>query len=104
VTARDDRCRADVWLWRARFFKSRSLAAAALNAGAVRLARAGHMRRAEAATALKPGDELVFAALNSQVRAVRVAALGDRRGPATEALALYEEIPSPLDDDSDAVS
>ena len=99
-----DRCRADVWLWRARFFKSRSLAAAALNAGSVRLGRAGAQRRAEAATPLKPGDELVFAVVNGAVRGVRVLALGERRGPAAEARALYEEIQSPLDDDGDAVS
>ncbi len=104
MTTPADRCRADVWLWRARFFKTRNLAAAALNAGAVRLGRAGAIRRAEAATFLRAGDELAFAALDGKVRLVRVVALGERRGPVAEAHTLYEEFQSPLDDGGEAVS
>ena len=88
----------DVWLWRARFFKSRSLAAAYLTAGGVRLHRHGGVRRAEPATPAAPGDSLVFAGPDGRVRSIRILAVGHRRGPAAEALTLYEEIQAPLDD------
>ena len=86
-------CRADVWLWRARFFKTRSLAAEVLEAGRIRLIRDGQATRLDkAARSLKPGDGVVFA-LGGKVVSVRIEALGERRGPAAEARALY----SPLD-------
>jgi ribosome-associated heat shock protein Hsp15 len=94
----DLRCRLDVWLWRARFFKSRSLAAAHLTAGGVRLHRAGSARRAEPSTQAVPGDCLIFAAVAGPVRSIRILGLGRRRGPASEALTLYEEIQAALDD------
>lgn len=98
ATMSDPRCRLDVWLWRARFFKSRTLAAAHLSAGGVRLHRAGGVRRAEPSTQAAPGDCLVFAAVSGPVRCIRIVALGHRRGPAAEALTLYEEVQAPLDD------
>jgi len=104
VSAAPERCRADVWLWRARFFKSRSLATAALNAGAVRLARGDAVKRAEPATAVLPGDALVFAGLDGRVRSVRVLALGSRRGPPAEAQGLYQDLQPPLDDDASGSS
>jgi ribosomal 50S subunit-recycling heat shock protein len=88
-----DSCRADVWLWRARFFKTRSLAAKFLEAGRVRLTRAGlETRLDKPARPVKVGDRLVFA-LGGRLIDVRVEDLGERRGPATEARALY----APLD-------
>ncbi len=84
-------CRADLWLWRARFFKTRSLACRFVEEGRVRLTRAGQESRLDKPSrALKPGDGLVFA-LGGRVVAVRVEALGERRGPAAEARALYSE-------------
>ena len=86
-------CRADVWLWRARFFKTRSMAAKFVEEGRVRHTRLGHETRLDKpARAIKVGDQLVFA-LGGRLIAVRVEAMGDRRGPATQARALY----SPLD-------
>lgn len=86
-------CRADVWLWRARFFKTRGIAADFLDKGRVRLIRDGRETRIEkAAKALKPGDGVVFA-LGGKVVSVKIEALGERRGPASEAQTLY----SPLD-------
>lgn len=83
--------RADVWLWRARFFRTRSLAARALEEGRVRLTRAGAETRLDKASrTVKPGDLLVFA-LGGRLMSVHVEALGERRGPATEARALYSE-------------
>ncbi|WP_312163556.1 RNA-binding S4 domain-containing protein [Phenylobacterium sp.] len=85
----EDACRADVWLWRARFFKTRSLAAKFLDDGKVRLTRAGAETRIDkCARPVKIGDRLVFA-LGGRLIAVEVAALGERRGPAEEARTLY---------------
>ena len=88
-----DSCRADVWLWRARFFKTRSLAAKFLDERRVRLTHAGQETRIDKpARPVKVGDRLVFA-LGGRLIAVRVEGLGERRGPATEARELY----APLD-------
>ena len=87
-----DACRLDVWLWRARFFKSRGLAAKFLDEGRVRLARQGapESRVDKASRTVRPGDGLVFA-IGGRLIAVTVQDLGDRRGPASEARALYCE-------------
>lgn len=88
-------CRADVWLWRARFFKTRSMSARFVEEGRVRLSRGGVQARLDKASrTLKPGDEVVLA-LGGRLIAVRVENLGERRGPATEARALYSELPLP---------
>ena len=82
-------CRVDIWLWRARFFKSRSLAARFVEEGRVRLSRAGAEARLDKPSrTVKPGDGLVFA-LGGRLVAVRVEELGERRGPASEARGLY---------------
>jgi ribosomal 50S subunit-recycling heat shock protein len=85
----EDACRADVWLWRARFFKTRSLAAKFVDEGRVRLTRAGQESRLDkCARPVKVGDALVFA-LGGRLVAVTVQALGERRGPPAEARTLY---------------
>ena len=85
-------CRADVWLWRARFFKTRAQAARVLEEGRVRLTRAGQETRLDKpARPVKVGDQLVFV-LSGRIFAVRVEALGDRRGPAEEARTLYSTL------------
>ncbi len=90
-----DGCRADVWLWRARFFKTRSLAARFVDEGRIRLSRQGcELRLDKAGRPLRPGDELVFA-LGGRVFALRIASLGARRGPAAEARRLYSELETP---------
>ncbi len=80
--------RLDKWLWQARFFKSRSLASTYIEKSRCRI-DGRTVDRPHAAVA--PGMVLTFA-LGSRVRVIRVVALGERRGPATEARALYEEI------------
>ena len=88
----DDSCRADVWLWRARFFKTRSLAARFLDEGRVRMTRGGvETRLDKASRTLKLGDEVVFA-LGGRLVAVRIEAMGERRGPAAEARTLYSPL------------
>jgi ribosomal 50S subunit-recycling heat shock protein len=85
----EDSCRADVWLWRARFFKTRSLAARFVDEGRVRLTRAGQETRLDKpARPVKVGDALVFA-LGGRLVAVTVQGLGERRGPPAEARGLY---------------
>ncbi len=80
--------RLDKFLFHARFVKTRSLAGSLIEAGCVRINRQvtekPHAR-------LRQGDVLTLA-LPIGVRVVRVRAIGLRRGPATEARLLYEEI------------
>jgi ribosomal 50S subunit-recycling heat shock protein len=91
----EDSVRADIWLWRARFFKTRSLAARFVDDGRVRLTRAGQESRLDkCARPVKVGDALVFA-LGGKLIAVTVAALGERRGPPAEARTLYSPLDAP---------
>jgi len=83
-----DTIRIDKWLWQARFFKTR--------AAASRLCLAGRLRIDgkpinKAHYAIKPGDVLTFPQ-SRRIRVVRVMALGERRGPASEAAGLYEDL------------
>ncbi|HLI12151.1 MAG TPA: RNA-binding S4 domain-containing protein [Alphaproteobacteria bacterium] len=80
--------RLDKWLWHARFFKSRSLAAKLCAAGKLRLNRAVVHK---AHQPVRPGDVLTFPQ-GWHIRVVRVIALGARRGPAAEARRLYEDL------------
>lgn len=89
----EDSARVDLWLWRARFFKTRSLAAKFVDEGRVRLTRGGQEHRLDKpARPVKVGDTLVFA-VGGRLIAVSVQALGERRGPPAEARTLY----APLD-------
>ena len=88
----DEACRLDVWLHRARFLKTRSLAAAFVEAGRVRVTHGGVQVRVDRpGRTVRIGDELVFA-LGGRVTAVRIEALGVRRGPPEEARAMYSSL------------
>ncbi len=84
----EDGLRLDKWLWQARFFKTRSLAAKIASRRKVRINRTlvtkPHYR-------VRPGDVLTFPQ-GKEIRVVRILALGVRRGPAPEAQTLYETI------------
>lgn len=84
----EDGLRLDKWLVHARIFKTRGLAADRINGGGVRLN--GEPCR-KPGRVVRPGDVVTVSAYG-QVRALRVAALGQRRGPAPEAQMLYTEI------------
>lgn len=84
--AAESRHRVDRWLWFARFFRSRSLATAAVSGGKVHV----NGERAKPSRELAPGDMLDIT-LGPGILTVRVLALPSRRGPATEAAACYEE-------------
>ena len=83
--------RLDKWLCHARVFKTRTLAADRIAAGGIRI---------NGAPCRKPGHEVkvgdvVTAAAPGGVRSLRVLSPGDRRGPASEARALYEDLDAP---------
>ena len=84
----EDGIRLDKWLWHARFFKNRTLASQICAKGRVRVdgdvvRKANHIVRI--------GNVLTFPKAKN-VRVVRIEGLGTRRGPASEAQALYSEI------------
>jgi ribosome-associated heat shock protein Hsp15 len=83
--------RLDKWLWQARFFKTRALAATLAGRRKIRVnstvVSKPHYR-------VRPGDVLTFPQ-GGTVRIVRVVGLGSRRGPASEAQALYEDLAPP---------
>lgn len=99
MTEATDTARVDVWLWRARFFKTRALACRVVEDGRVRLTRGSgeHSRLDKGSRCIRPGDQLVFA-IGGRVHAVRVLALGERRGPAEEARTLYAALDTAQDD------
>ncbi|MCB9714577.1 MAG: RNA-binding S4 domain-containing protein [Myxococcales bacterium] len=76
--------RVDKWLWAARCFKTRSLASAACTAGHVKIDGVS----VKAAKTVRPGDRIEVRTPGG-LRILEVAALGDRRGPASVARALY---------------
>jgi ribosome-associated heat shock protein Hsp15 len=78
--------RLDKWLWAARFYRTRSLAQQAIEAGGVRLEQV----RVKPSKEVKAGDRLSIRLGDAQWE-VAVRALSERRGPATEARRLYEE-------------
>ena len=84
--------RIDRWLWAARFFKTRSSAAAAVSGGKVHL----NGQRTKPAKAVRPGDRLDIRRGDSRWE-VTVLATAGRRGPASEARTLYEELPESVE-------
>jgi len=89
MTATDtqhDVLRIDKWLWAARFFKTRALAAQAVTGGKVRL----NGERIKAAKPVRVNDALSIT-IGPYEYALRVLALSARRGPAAQAARLYEE-------------
>lgn len=83
--------RLDKWLWQARFFKTRTLAAKVVTSGHVRV---NSVKAGKGAQMVGPGDVLTFAQ-SRDVRIVRIEAIGARRGPAAEAQELYTDLSPP---------
>jgi ribosome-associated heat shock protein Hsp15 len=78
--------RIDKWLWAARFYKTRSIASAAVDGGHVEL----NGERAKPAKQIRVGDELRVR-IHQFTHVVHVRGVAERRGPAAEAQRLYEE-------------
>lgn len=83
--------RIDKWLWHARFFKTRSLAAKVVSGGKMRVNGQPISKPAYLVSAL---DVLTFPQAND-VRVIKVLEMGERRGPAPEAQQLYEDLDPP---------
>jgi ribosome-associated heat shock protein Hsp15 len=80
--------RLDKWLWHCRFYKTRSLATAAISGGKVHL----NAERVKPAHRVRMGDR-VSLSLQGIVAEFEVLGLPQRRGPATEAQSYYVESP-----------
>jgi ribosome-associated heat shock protein Hsp15 len=83
--------RVDKWLWAARVFKTRSLAADACDGGKVDV----NEQAAKPAKALRSGDVVRVTLPQGRRRILKVNALDDRRGSATVARTLYEDLTPP---------
>lgn len=83
--------RVDKWLWAARFYKTRSLAVQAIDAGHVRVFE----ERIKPARTIRAGD-FISIRKAATVWNVTVTALSNRRGSATDALHLYAESPESI--------
>jgi ribosome-associated heat shock protein Hsp15 len=83
-----DRQRLDKWLWHARVVKARTSAAALVEAGHVRI---NGVRETAPGHAVKSGDVLTIG-LDRTVRVLKVIGLSERRGDATSARMLYEDL------------
>ena len=86
-----DKLRIDKWLWHARFFKTRSLAASIVSDSGVRV---NGTRTEKRSYMVAIGDVLTFPQAKV-VRVIRIEALGSRRGPASEAQSLYTDLSPP---------
>ena len=83
-----ERQRLDKWLWHARVVKARTSAAALVESGHVRI---NGVRETSPGHAVKAGDVITIA-LDRGVRLMKVAGFSERRGDATAARALYEDL------------
>ena len=83
-----EKIRLDTWLWYARFYKSRSLSSKAILSGKLRL---NSNKIIKPASKVKINDVLTINHINV-VRVIQVQSLGSRRGPASEAQKLYNDL------------
>ncbi|MEO0400373.1 MAG: RNA-binding S4 domain-containing protein [Pseudomonadota bacterium] len=91
--------RIDKWLWCARFFRTRNLAATFVSSGKVRIARNGAtLRISKPGFLVRPGDRLTYGRRGDVVE-LEIIACGERRGTAAEARTLYSDL-SPSENES----
>lgn len=89
--------RIDVWLWHARFYKTRSLASKMVRGGKVRLN--GNICK-KSSSVVTPGDILTYVRADD-IYIAKVLGIGTRRGPAPEAQLLYEDLTPPKEINKD---
>ncbi|MEL6857112.1 MAG: RNA-binding S4 domain-containing protein [Pseudomonadota bacterium] len=88
-----DAIRVDIWLWRARFFKTRALATDYVTRRGLRITRHGQTRKTtKAGQRVSPGDVLTFYKAKT-LETLEILEVGERRGPAAEAQSLYRRLP-----------
>ena len=85
-----DSLRIDKWLWAARVFKTRGLAATACAGGKVDV----NEQSVKPSKLVHPGD-LLHVTIGPIRRVLRIVALSERRGPAPEARGLYDDLTPP---------
>jgi len=83
-----EKIRLDIWLWYARFYKSRGLSSKAILDGKVRV---NSNKIIKPASKVKINDVLTINHVNT-VRIIQIQSIGTRRGPASEAQALYKDL------------
>jgi len=87
----DESCRLDVWLYRTRIFKTRSLATKMILAGKIRVTRNGRtVRTRKPGFHIKPGENVTFIR-GQRLMHIEMLKAGTRRGPAPEAQSLYRD-------------
>jgi len=86
--AKDASLRLDKWLWHARFFKTRTAATKLIQSGKLRID--GNVTHKPHRAAII-GMVLTFPKAN-EIRVIKIVLLGERRGPAGEAISLYEDL------------
>jgi ribosome-associated heat shock protein Hsp15 len=86
MTSDDITVRLDLWLWAARFYRTRSLAKQAIDTGKVDVGG----QRAKASRTVRLGDAMQIVR-GDEVFEITVAGLSDQRGPASVAQTLYSE-------------
>lgn len=87
--------RLDRWLWCARIFKTRTIAANFISGGNIRISRNGATSRAQKPSQMvRIGDTVTFAR-KDRIKIIEILALAARRGPAPEAAALYKDLSPP---------
>jgi ribosome-associated heat shock protein Hsp15 len=91
IGAMSEAVRVDKWLWAARLLKTRSLSAEAVKGGRVQV----NGQRVKPSKEVGPGDELEVT-IGQLRRTVVVRGVAERRGPAKEAVLLYEETPDSI--------
>lgn len=90
--ARERGLRLDIWLWRARLFKTRSAARNVASSGRVRVTRPGRgTAPAKPSFGVLPGDVITLR-INGVTQCLQVESCGERRGPPAEARSLYRPV------------
>lgn len=93
--------RIDLWLFHARFAKTRALAAEMVSKRKVRLTHQGRVVKLDKpGRTVHVGDEVMFA-IGGRITHVRVLHIAERRGPFSEARALYDDLSPPPEQGSD---
>lgn len=91
--AASPRLRIDKWLWQARFFKTRGLAAELVESGRLRV---NGQPISRSSREVGPGDTLTFPQ-GRNIRLIRITGTGVRRGPASEAMTLFIDLDPPAE-------